>query len=98
DSKRKNDFYSYQRFLKVHSDWPDGTVIRMNAEQALLRDAKPSQIIDWFRHHPPVTDDAKLRYILALKQNQQNVTANALLKQEWRNGSFNELNQKLLLT
>jgi soluble lytic murein transglycosylase len=98
DSRDYYDFLSYARFLNSHCDWPQASVIALNAETALLRDnTDAGTIADWFSHHAPATDEGRLRQVLALQQIGQSLPAQQLAREYWQKGYFDTARQARLL-
>lgn len=98
DGKRTHDFQTYARFLNTHKDWPETTAITLYAEQALLKTASTQALLQWFRAHKPVTDSARARYIMALNDSGDRLTATQFLRETWRAGYYDERLQGILLS
>lgn len=98
DSREYYDFLTYARFLNAHPGWPQENAVRLNAEGALLRDgADNGTIADWFTRHAPVTDEGRLRYILALQQTGNSLAAQQTAREYWHQGYFDTGRQARLL-
>lgn len=91
------DFQTYSRFLNAYKDWPDQGSIAMNAEHALLKSGSNAQLVEWFKHFKPATDEGRLRYVAALAAQGHNVTASETLREYWRKGSFSEIQQAAIM-
>lgn len=52
-------------FIKTHPNWPWLALIKKNAEKAALK-APASQVLSWFRLHPPTTLEGADAYVKAL--------------------------------
>jgi len=97
ESSHSSDFKAYARFLSQHKDWPEASSFTLRAEQALLKDASLQQTLDWFRAHPPLTDEGRWRYLQALVQNNQGATTKAFLQEQWQQGAFTEAQQQQIM-
>jgi soluble lytic murein transglycosylase len=99
DSRQLADFGSYARFLNNYPGWPQENAVLINAEAALLRDASNNgTLVDWFTRHPPLTDEGRLRYILALQKTGHNLPARQMAREYWHEGYFDNTRQVRLLT
>ncbi|HEY1096944.1 MAG TPA: lytic transglycosylase domain-containing protein [Alphaproteobacteria bacterium] len=98
DSREYYDFLTYARFLNNHPGWPQENAVRLNAEGALLRDGADSgTVADWFTRHAPVTDEGRLRYVLALQQTGNSLAAQQTAREYWHQGYFDTGRQARLL-
>lgn len=77
-------FDDYARFLLAHPNWPGETMLRKSAELALTRSAaSPSNVVQFFKRYPPLTDDGAVAYIEALSATGDRDGANEQARDAW---------------
>lgn len=96
DSKQIPDFDDAQNFIKKNPDWPRIYLIRRNAELALLKTGKKSELEKWFKLHPPVLPQAVLTYADILMEKKEWETAVPMLHALWGKGDLNEEETQLV--
>lgn len=83
-----NDFAS---FLMLYPDWPNAEDMRKKAEQAINPlSYSPNQVVAFFDRLPPVTNEGRAKFALALDTIGDKARAEALAREAWRGGPLNE--------
>ena len=90
-------FSEYASFLVMYPDWPESESMRQNAERAIdLSNWSPNQVVAYFDRLPPMTNDGRAKYALALDATGDNVRAEAMAREAWRGGALTEDNEARL--
>ena len=77
-------------FIRENADWPGQIALRKAAEAAMANaEMSPSEIINWFRQHPPQSNDGFMRYADTLLLTGEREKALALVRQRWADTNFN---------
>lgn len=84
-------------FLVSHSDWPELTRIRLQAERAMPDTLSPRDRMEWHQAFPPLTFDATLGYLRALSANGRDEEAAAYARERWVDIPVTEDQQQTLL-
>lgn len=90
DSQQIPDFNDAQNFIRKNPGWPRIYLIRRNAELALLKTGKKSDLEKWFKQHPPVSTQAVLTYADILMEKKEWEKAIPMLHSLWGKGDLNE--------
>jgi soluble lytic murein transglycosylase len=87
-------------FLHEHPGWPAGALLRRRGEEALLAAKRPAPIVRaFFAAQRPTSPAGKLALALALRSEGLEADAAALIRDAWREDSFNgEFEARLLET
>ena len=90
DTSSCYNFSLYRSLIDNRSDWPEQSILRVQAEQALT-DAPPSNatILSWFEKHPPLGDNGKFLYFKTLLAESKGQAARNFLNASWADGAFN---------
>jgi soluble lytic murein transglycosylase len=96
------DFAAYNSFLARNPGWPLENRLISRAEDILFSGASSSlsnsQILQWFKLHPPITGKGKIVYAKALKaQNALTAQITPLVRDAWINGDYDSAQEKILL-
>ncbi|MFM5885183.1 MAG: lytic transglycosylase domain-containing protein, partial [Novosphingobium sp.] len=83
-------FADYAGFLMSYPGFPEAAKFRVNAERALEREsADPARIVSFFDRYPPVTNQARATYALALSA-QRRSEALTVAREAWRGGLMSD--------
>ncbi len=83
-------FSDYASFILAYPGFPDEPKLRVSAERALEREqAEPSRLVAFFDRLPPVTNQARAQYALALMALQRS-EAQAVALDAWRGGPMTD--------
>ncbi|MFC0588065.1 lytic transglycosylase domain-containing protein [Novosphingobium aquiterrae] len=83
-------FDDYAGFLMSYPGFPEAARFRVNAERALERGyAEPARIAAFFDRYPPVTNQARAAYALALSA-QRRSDALKVAREAWRGGLMSD--------
>jgi len=88
------------QFINANPDWPEQKHLRIRAELALHGGSIPNhEIIAYFKEEPPLTGVGKIALAEALMQDknppQEKITY--LIRDGWRNGDFDEPQERQIL-
>ena len=101
DSQTGASFYEITNFIDKRPDWPEQRKLRIRAEMT-LQDAQltPDEIVDWFAKDAPITGMGKIAVVKALLVGgkQPDKTIASLIREAWRDGDFDESQEKSLLS
>ncbi|SMF78870.1 lytic transglycosylase domain-containing protein [Allosphingosinicella indica] len=91
NSLRQSDSYpfsSYSAFLTRYRGWPGETAMRRTAERAINLDSgtSPSDVVAFFRVHPPLTNTGFARQAFALQALGRTQEAREAARSAWRGG------------
>lgn len=89
-ASRTHSFADYAGFVLAYPSFPRAEILRLRAEAALENEA-PSQaeLLRYFAAHPPLTNPARARYVLALAS-VQHPEALAEARRAWRGGQMSD--------
>ena len=87
--KQKSTPEEIDEFRQRNSNWP-GAALRARAEETLLTDGDPEQIIKFFNGTKPETGAGKAALAAGLLARGDLATATALAADAWRNGEMSE--------
>ena len=87
-------------FIENNPNWPEQKKLRLRAEMALHKaDVPDHEVIEWFGDGTPLTGVGKIAFAEALQRNRQATREriNSLIHDAWRNGDFDEPQERKLL-
>jgi len=93
-------FDEYTAFMAANPDWPDQKKLRLRAELSLhTSNVDDQRIISWFGGDIPITGIGKVALAEALARTQNGSTEkiDTLIRDAWKNGDFDEPEEKRLL-
>lgn len=78
------------RFIRENPDWPGQLALRKAAEAAMAAaEPSPSEVTNWFRQYPPLTNDGFMRYADTLLAIGERDKALGLIRQRWTDATLN---------
>lgn len=84
-------FNDYASFLMLYPDWPNAEDMRKKAEQAINPVSySPNQVVAFFDRLPPVTNEGRAKFALALDSVGDKARAEAQARAAWRGGPLND--------
>ncbi len=84
-------FNDYASFLMLYPDWPNSEEMRQKAEQAINPlSYSPNQIVAYFDRLPPVTNEGRAKFALALDSVGDKARAQAVARESWRGGALSD--------
>ena len=84
-------FNDYASFLMLYPDWPNSEEMRQKAEQAINPlSYSPNQIVAYFDRLPPVTNEGRAKFALALDSVGDKARAEAQAREAWRGGAMSD--------
>ncbi|MBJ7253346.1 MAG: lytic transglycosylase domain-containing protein [Sphingomonadaceae bacterium] len=84
-------FNDYASFLMLYPDWPNSEEMRQKAEQAINPlSYSPNQIVAYFDRLPPVTNEGRAKFALALDSVGDKARAQAVAREAWRGGALSD--------
>ncbi|MBJ7389423.1 MAG: lytic transglycosylase domain-containing protein [Sphingomonadaceae bacterium] len=84
-------FNDYASFLMLYPDWPNSEDMRQKAEQAINPlSYSPNQIVAYFDRLPPVTNEGRAKFALALDSVGDKARAQAVARESWRGGALSD--------
>ena len=84
-------FNDYASFLMLYPDWPNTDEMRQKAEKAIdPLSYAPNQVVAYFDRLPPVTNEGRARFALALDAIGDKARAEALAREAWRGGALSD--------
>ncbi|RRQ51996.1 lytic transglycosylase domain-containing protein [Sphingorhabdus wooponensis] len=84
-------FNDYASFLMLYPDWPNAEDMRKKAEQAINPVSySPNQVVAFFDRLPPVTNEGRAKFALALDTVGDKARAEAQARVAWRGGPLND--------
>lgn len=90
-------FIELDAFLRANPNWPHRNTLRIRAERALPDIMGPTALLDWFREFPPITQDAKLRQMAALKAVGRTDELARLARDSWRKTVYARTSEEAFL-
>ncbi len=94
-------FSEIEQFIADNPKWPESKKLRARAEQS-LRDSKTSdaEILRWFADAPPITGAGKIALAQALMRSPSppQPKIDALVREAWKDGDFEEAQEKEILS
>ncbi len=101
NSLRQSDslpFSSYAAFLVRHRGWPGETAMRRTAEKAIDPDsASASEVVSYFRAHPPLTPTGHAKHAFALLASGRGDEAREAARKAWAGGVLARPDEERLL-
>ncbi|MXP24771.1 transglycosylase SLT domain-containing protein [Altererythrobacter indicus] len=89
-SNSRLSFDDYANFLITYPGFPDAGTLQKYAEGRLGSEfVDPARLVAFFDRYPPVTNEAKAQYALALSGQRPN-DAFAMAREAWRGGGMDE--------
>ena len=95
--KQQNAPEDIEDFRRKNPSWP-GTVLRARAEDTLLTDGDPEQILAFFRTNKPETGAGKAALAIGLLGKGDLARATALAVEAWRNDKMSDAAEAAVLT
>ncbi|WP_432815304.1 lytic transglycosylase domain-containing protein [Sphingorhabdus sp.] len=84
-------FHNYASFLMLYPDWPNADDMRKKAEQAIdPLSYSPNQLVAYFDRLPPVTNEGRAKFALALDSVGDKARAEAQAREAWRGGALSD--------
>ena len=84
-------FNDYASFLMLYPDWPNADDMRKKAEQAIdPLSYSPNQVVAYFDRLPPVTNEGRAKFALALDSVGDKARAEAQAREAWRGGAMSD--------
>lgn len=84
-------FNDYASFLMLHPDWPNTDEMRQKAERAINPlSYSPNQLVAYFDRLPPVTNEGRAKFALALDSVGDKARAQAQAREAWRGGALSD--------
>lgn len=84
-------FNDYASFLMLYPDWPNTDDMRQKAEQAINPlTYSPNQLVAYFDRLPPVTNEGRAKFALALDSVGDKARAQAQAREAWRGGALSD--------
>lgn len=90
DSGVPTDFETASMFLDAHPDWPGLRPIRARAETLMPEDLPAARKIDYFERHRPLSNDAILAHLHALKSAGRDDALAARVREVWSTIEFSK--------
>lgn len=84
-------------FIKANPDWPQQSVLKRRAEEAISLATPSYAIIAWFDQTAPLTVNGVIAYGKALIDNNLLAKARPMIEESWVNGSFGATQEKNFL-
>lgn len=81
-------FAEITAFLHANPDWPHRNTLRLRGEQKMPEDIPATAVSLWFEEFPPLTQDARLRQMAALKVSGHTEKLTKLVHTAWRRSVF----------
>jgi len=87
-------FNDYASFLMLYPDWPNADDMRKKAEQTINPlSYSPNQVVAYFDRLPPVTNEGRAKFALALDSINDKTRAAAQAREAWRGGALNDADE-----
>jgi soluble lytic murein transglycosylase len=84
-------FNDYASFLMLYPDWPNAEDMRKKAEQAInVLTYAPNQVVAYFDRLPPITNEGRAKFAMALDTVGDKARAEAVAREAWRGGTLND--------
>jgi len=84
-------FNDYASFLMLYPDWPNAEDMRKKAEQAInALTYAPNQVVAYFDRLPPITNEGRAKFAMALDTVGDKARAEAVAREAWRGGTLND--------
>jgi len=84
-------FNDYASFLMLYPDWPNTDDMRQKAERAINPlSYSPNQLVAYFDRLPPVTNEGRAKFALALDSVGDRARAQAQAREAWRGGALSD--------
>ncbi|RKF19205.1 lytic transglycosylase domain-containing protein [Altericroceibacterium spongiae] len=89
-SSNNLSFDDYANFVSTYPDFPDTAKLQAYAEARLDKEfVDPAKLVAFFDRNPPVTNEARAQYALALATQRPN-DAFSVAREAWRDGEMDE--------
>ncbi|TWT12656.1 lytic transglycosylase domain-containing protein [Reyranella sp. CPCC 100927] len=95
--KSDTTFAAIVAFLRASPDWPDDAVLRRQAEDKIVSETPPAEVMAFFKDFPPLTSAGLMRRLEAAEQVAPDQVP-ALARESWRTGTFRPNDEISLLT
>lgn len=94
-------FQEIRDFMQKHPDWPQQQRLQLRAEQSIrMSSPESAELSAWFDANPPISGAGKiaLAEIMLESSSSNRERIDFLLRDGWRNGDFDETEEKRLLS
>ncbi|MEE8271637.1 MAG: lytic transglycosylase domain-containing protein, partial [Alphaproteobacteria bacterium] len=91
------EFDEVAGFLTANPDWPNRSVLRLQAERLMPPTLPVDRVAAWFDTHPPLTFDGTMRYADALSDLERSDDLRQYLKQRWTGIALNATQRDILI-
>lgn len=81
-------FEAIAAFIEANPDWPDQTLLRRRAEEAMTAGISPAKVLAWLKDHEPVSADGHIRLTEALLDTGDQVAGRAAARRTWIESNF----------
>ena len=81
-------------FYRDNPDWPRQKGLLRSVERSMPWQWPDSEMLSWFKDHPPVSIDGVMKYAGALERNGHAGEARGLLRKTWREGIFDRVQDR----
>ncbi len=88
------NFERISNFISSNPDWPMQKNMIINAEKSITDEVDNNILAKWFSKYPPITFNAKLRYLDILRDNNKSEYKEKI-KEYWQENIFGNDNQKI---
>jgi len=83
------DFEHLMAFMQENPDWPQQTLLKRHAEDAITDTTPPAELVTWFQQAGPITPTGAGHYVDALNATNQHAQAEATARQFLVDGTMN---------
>ncbi len=87
-------FLEISRFLEDNPGWPQRTLLRRRAEEAMDGKIAPEAVFKWFETEAPIGMDGRLRLAEAILAKGDRTKGRRLIREAWVEGSFGRRQEK----
>ena len=101
DKESGASFAEIKQFIAAHPDWSEQKKLRIRAEMAMsAASLSDDEIINFFKTDTPITGVGKIALLMALQHGakQPEDMMKSLVREAWRDGDFDEEQEKNLLS
>jgi soluble lytic murein transglycosylase len=84
------DFTHLRAFIQENPDWPQQTLLRRHAEDAIADSTPPADVVSWFQQSGPIGPTGAGRYVDALNATNQHAQAEATARQFLVDGAMSQ--------
>jgi soluble lytic murein transglycosylase len=90
-------FDEITKFVTANPDWPSQQRLRRHAEKAIKGKVAADRLLEWFARNPPVTAVGGGELGAALLASGRTAEGEAIVRDAWVNGDFNNRDEKAFL-